>query len=284
MSDNGSLVKVDAVLMPDTLDGTLSIAQHFAKSGFFQDSRDASQAIVKILAGRELGFGPFASMTGIHIIKGRIGMSANLMAAAIKRSGRYRYKVMELTDAVCRLEFYEGTENLGPSRFSMEDAKRAKLAGGDNYQNYPRNMLFARAMSNGARWYCADVFGGPVYTQEELDDLPDEAPPPPKVVTPETIAERIAANTVPEPEQVDTPHAERESAPSYDPWGAIHMVQEIGNGKFSPRILSAYFGDGITNKSKLEAFAASDLDAFKAGYDRLRADYKAGKSSVAVPS
>jgi hypothetical protein len=29
-------------------------------------------------------------------------------------------------------------------------------------------MLFARAMSNGAKWFCADVFGGPVYTPDEL--------------------------------------------------------------------------------------------------------------------
>jgi hypothetical protein len=29
-------------------------------------------------------------------------------------------------------------------------------------------MLFARAMSNGARWYCPDVFAGPAYTPDEL--------------------------------------------------------------------------------------------------------------------
>jgi hypothetical protein len=40
---------------------------------------------VKVLAGRELGFGPFASVNGIHVIKGKPGIvSANLMAAAVK--------------------------------------------------------------------------------------------------------------------------------------------------------------------------------------------------------
>ncbi|KAF5276407.1 hypothetical protein FQR65_LT16339 [Abscondita terminalis] len=29
-------------------------------------------------------------------------------------------------------------------------------------------MLFARAISNGVKWYCPDVFSGPVYTPEEL--------------------------------------------------------------------------------------------------------------------
>ena len=36
------------------------------------------------------------------------------------------------------------------------------------YKGFARNMLFARAMSNGARWFTPDVFGGPVYTPDEL--------------------------------------------------------------------------------------------------------------------
>src|SRR4030067_1822876 len=65
-------------------DMTLSeLGQVLVKSGFFSDSRDASQAIVKVLAGRELGFGPIASMTGFYIVKGRVSMSANLIAAAV---------------------------------------------------------------------------------------------------------------------------------------------------------------------------------------------------------
>jgi hypothetical protein len=30
-------------------------------------------------------------------------------------------------------------------------------------------MLFARAISNGVKWYTPDVFSGPVYTPEEFD-------------------------------------------------------------------------------------------------------------------
>src|SRR5262249_34188203 len=33
-----------------------------------------------------------------------------------------------------------------------------------------RNLLFARAVSNGAKWYCPDVFAGnPVSTPDEID-------------------------------------------------------------------------------------------------------------------
>lgn len=147
-----------------------------AQSGFFADAKDAGQAIVKVLAGRELGFGPIASMTGVYIVKGRVSLSANLLAAAIKRSGRYDYRVITNTAQAVEIVFYEvfggKREEIGRSSFTAEDAKKAGL-GGDNWNKYPRNMLFARAISNGAKWYCPDVFGGPVYTPDELGAIVD---------------------------------------------------------------------------------------------------------------
>lgn len=143
----------------------MDLGNILAKSGFFQDTRDAAQAIVKVLAGRELGFGPIASMTGVNIVKGRPALSANLMAAAIKRSGRYTYRVVRLDDQACEIAFFENGQEIGRSVFTREDAKKA---GTQNMDKYPRNMLFARALSNGAKWYCPDIFGGPVYTPEEL--------------------------------------------------------------------------------------------------------------------
>lgn len=145
-------------------------AKAMAGSGFFQDVRQASQAVVKIMAGRELGVGPFASMTGVNIIKGRPALSANIMAACVKKSGRYNYRVTEMTDHNCVIEFMERMDGKwatsGVSGFSLDDARKA---GTDNLDKFPRNMLFARAMSNGVRWFCPDVMNGSaVYTPEEL--------------------------------------------------------------------------------------------------------------------
>lgn len=156
-----------ATRAPHQAPDVMTLGTVFTKSGYFQDVRDASQAVVKMLAGQELGFGPMASMTGIYIVKGRVTLSANLLAAAVKRGGKYNYRVVELSEAACKIDFYEGKEKIGESSFSMEDAKAAGLVN-DQYKKFARNMLFARAMSNGAKWYCADVFGGPVYTPDEL--------------------------------------------------------------------------------------------------------------------
>jgi hypothetical protein len=148
-----------------SLADTMQLGKVLADSGFFQDSRQAAQAVVKVLAGRELGFGPVASMTGINIIQGRVALSANLIAAAVKRSGHYNYRVIGLTDTECRIDFYERGERIGTSQFTSAEATKA---GTKNMDKFPRNMLFARAMSNGAKWYCADIFGGPIYTPDEL--------------------------------------------------------------------------------------------------------------------
>lgn len=151
---------------PDQIKNPMLLAEHFAKSGYFKDTADISKALVKIVAGQELGFGPMASMAGFHIIQGKPTLSSNLMAAAIKRSGKYNFKVKELTDKVCTIDFYEDKENCGTSTFTIEEAKNA---GTQNLQKFPKNMLYARALSNGAKWYCPDVLNGsPIYTPEEL--------------------------------------------------------------------------------------------------------------------
>ena len=147
-----------------------SVARAMVASGFFTDATKVSQAIVKIMAGNEIGIGPFGAMNGIHIIQGKPAFGANIMASKVKASRRYNYRVTEMTDANCTIEFMEhfngAWQTVGVSSFSRDDAKKA---GTKNLDKFPRNMLFSRAISNGVRWYCPDVMNGStVYTPEEL--------------------------------------------------------------------------------------------------------------------
>lgn len=162
-----------AITKLNTIEDLARVGDVFVRSGFFNDTRDAAQAIVKVMAGQELGFAPIASMTGVYIVKGKVSLSANLIAAAVKRSGRYTFRVRKHDATVCEIEFFEldkagNKESIGVSSFSMAEATQAGLASSATWKNFPRNMLYARAMSNGAKWYCPDVFGGPVYTPDEL--------------------------------------------------------------------------------------------------------------------
>lgn len=170
-----TIVRHEPIAIIRTMDDAERAARAMVASGFFQDSKQASQAVVKILAGQELGFGPFASMTGVNIIQNKPVLAANLMAAAVKRQGKYNYRVVELTDERCELAFFEAGQEVGRSIFGKTDAEKAGLLAKDNWRKYPRNMYFARALSNGQKWYAPDVFNGAtVYTPDELGAKVDE--------------------------------------------------------------------------------------------------------------
>lgn len=152
----------------------MTMAKTFAESGMFQDIKSAAQAFVKIQAGFEIGIQPFQALSGMHVIAGKAVIGAGIMAAKIKASGKYDYKVMQQDDKACSIDFYEGKEKIGNSTFTIEDARKA---GTKNIDKFPRNMLFARAISNGQRWYAPDVFITPVYVPEEMNGLTEDAVP-----------------------------------------------------------------------------------------------------------
>jgi hypothetical protein len=140
------------------------------ESGYFSDVKNAAQAIVKIMRGSELGLGPVASMENIYVVQGKTALSYPLIGAQIKRSGRYDYRVIAETDDSCEIAFFQEKEELGRSKFTMADARAAGLEKNPMWSKYKSTMLFARAMSQGARRYTPDVFGGAIYTPEELRD------------------------------------------------------------------------------------------------------------------
>lgn len=171
--ENGK-AEISIVLPELKKDATVwELATIVAGSRDFPSARTPEKAAVRILAGKEMGVGPVASVIGIRVENGRVSMDATLMAGCIKRSDRYDYRLAIHTESETVIEFFEKTmsnqrEMVGESRFSWDDAIKAGLSKKDTWRAYPRNMLFARALSNGARWYCPAIFGGSVFTHEEI--------------------------------------------------------------------------------------------------------------------
>lgn len=183
------------------------IGKAFVASKMFGDDMDrTSMAITKIMAGQELGLAPFASMRAVHVIEGNATLSANTMAGMVKSSGRYDYDIKKKELDGCVIDFYEirsgKRTKIGTETFDIDEARMAgmfdpeceeaplkhnirkitmyKKGGGSwqkdgcnckaNWKNYPKAMMFARAISNGVRTYCPDVFSGMlVYTPDELN-------------------------------------------------------------------------------------------------------------------
>lgn len=145
-------------------------AQHLLASGWFKDLRSVSQAIVKILKGRELGIGEFTACDQINMINGKPTLNAGLVAALIRKSKDYDYEVIEKTNTSCSIQIIRKGKPLNPiETFTIEDAKRAGLTRNATYTAYPMNMLFARCISNAARFFCPEVLCG-VYVPEDFPD------------------------------------------------------------------------------------------------------------------
>lgn len=198
-----------------TSDAMDKVVKAMVASRLFPDVRDAAAAYARIHLGRSLGVNDFSAMTGIFISQGgKPALSANLMAQIIKGytpkgfpGPKYRFEVGKHDNKLCEIKCIERVDDytaegkriwkwkeVGVSSFSEDDAKQAGLIGGKNetWKKYTRNLLFARAISNAAKWYFSDAFGQmPVY-------LPDELPDSDVKVNPETLeAEVIASRPAP---------------------------------------------------------------------------------------
>lgn len=158
----------------------MNLGKVFAESGVFPDIKSAAQGAVKILAGKEIGLSALQSLNSFYFVGGRLALMAQAMAALIKKSGKYDYQIVQIAPDVCTIKFFKIEESkrseIGETTFDKKMAAAAGIINKDNWKNFPANMNFARALSNGARWYCPDVIFG-FYTVEEMQDLePDKKP------------------------------------------------------------------------------------------------------------
>jgi hypothetical protein len=213
----------------------LAMSQYFTRGA---DERSVAQIATQILAGQEMGLGPFASVQSIHVIQGKPTLAANLMASKVKSHPHYDYRVNQMEDEAVSVEFFQDGQSLGTSTFTRADAEKAGVWGKDNWGKYPRNMLFARALSNGVRWYCPDVFNGSaVYTPDELASNGDDY----DVLPPASMDEVAPIN---------------QDGPVHDPdaeWAAIPDAAETDAMKW------ANIADGLSGACRSIAEKAYDM-------------------------
>ena len=194
----------------------------FAASGLFgrngNQETQIAECAIRLMAGMEAGFSPFASATGVHIINGRPAFSSNLLAQAVRRHPVYDYRVLEKSAKVCRIRFLANGEEMGVETFTIEMAERAGLLKNPTWKAYPEAMLFSRALTAGMRTHCPDALGG--HTAYTPDEIGGE-------VVPVTVTEATP--------QVDPVEQAREAckAAGLTSEGLIQFCQMVSNGEAS---------------------------------------------------
>lgn len=166
-----------AVMSDSEINRSWRLAEALARSGMFPDAKDATVAFAKMLVGHDLGMTPTQALMNIDIVEGKPRIQSVALAGFVKQMPEYDYLIDEHDATKCTISFYsEGAGELGASTFTIEEAQAARLGGWPDkakweksgWGKYPKNMLFARAMSNGVKWFMPDAMGGvPVYTEAD---------------------------------------------------------------------------------------------------------------------
>jgi len=104
---------------------------------------------------------------GMYHVNGKVEMSSNMMIQLIRQAGHSVTKAKDSDDTICILHGKrKDNGDTWCESFSIADAKRAGIYK-NTWEKFPRNMLFARALSNLARQLFPDVVGG-CYVEGEI--------------------------------------------------------------------------------------------------------------------
>lgn len=218
-----------------SLKETKELGNVFVTSGMFKTVKSQAQAVVKILAGRELGLSPIVSMTKVHVIENNVAIATEVMADLIKRSGKYDFSIIEEDMEHCKIQWEKKRDGqwikAGTSEFSYKEACQIGLQYKANWKNYRPDMLYCRALSRGAKRYAADAIHG-AYVLDELgvniDNVKEEQSDLDKRI--EEAKNRKPAEVVEHTPQEETPQ-QKEEPPKEETPPTEDKVSDPDEGK-----------------------------------------------------
>ena len=153
------------------LQSKMDYAKVLATSGLLpKDFRDKPANLLwAVEYGEMLGLSPMAAVTGIHVIEGKPGASAHLIAALVRRAG-HKLRIQSGPDrAVAQVVRKDDPEYVFRAEWDTSRAQAAGLLNKDNWKKHRAQMLAARAVAEVGRMACSDVLMG-LYSTDELGD------------------------------------------------------------------------------------------------------------------
>ncbi len=159
------------------LDQLIKFCQVLASAPFYQKMGPGGVMAIYLTA-KEMGLPFMACLNqGMYTFDGKVTLSAQLMNMLIDNAG-HQANVLRLDETICELEFVRCDRKGEGSRFkynfSIEQAQKAGYMSKDNWRKHPRDMLFSRALSGGARKFMPKVLMNSYVIGEMDDDTPIE--------------------------------------------------------------------------------------------------------------
>jgi hypothetical protein len=145
---------------------------HYAKLG-------AEGIFAVVETAKSLGVDPRQALGGgLYYVKGKVEMSSRMMNAVIRAQKHSIMRDQKSDDTICILHGKRADNgDTWTESFSIQDAQRAGLMGNAVWKNYPKDMLFARALSRLARQLFPDIIGncyveGEIAMTNEIQEAP----------------------------------------------------------------------------------------------------------------
>ncbi len=170
--------------------------------------------LAAFIRSSDLGVPPFVGISQMHVISGRVGISAELMRALILRAG-HELQVTHSDSGRCVIRGRRsGWSDWTSASYTIEEAARAgDVKRNPNYGTRPADMLLARATTRLARMVFADVISG-LRSIEELEDLGELEPGEMPAQLPSTTTQVSRQGATPAPPAVESgPAASGGAAP-----------------------------------------------------------------------
>ena len=198
MDENRALA-IRQELTPTVLEMFMQLDEAAYSSRRFGVSK--GETAIKMLFCYENNLPLSAANTGLYVVNGRMEVMGNVVASQLRQHPDYDYNIKALSDKGCTIEILRHDDVIGEATFDETHAQRAGLMGKDNYQNYPEDMFFNRALSKAYKRFAPDIFSGPVYVRGEISgDVVDstwtEVESTPEPVTLEELVNQHGADAV----------------------------------------------------------------------------------------
>lgn len=146
------------------------MATAVVRSRLFPDVKDEAAAFALMMLCQSEGIHPMQAVRRYHLIQGRPAMKADAMLAEFQRRGG-KVKWVSCDHEKCEAVFTSpGLDGAVTVKWTIEDGKRAGLLRNPTWNQYPRQMLRSRVISEGIRMAMPEVVVG-IYTEEETRDF-----------------------------------------------------------------------------------------------------------------
>lgn len=251
-----------------TLEMCRQLGQYYSRTAMVPKQYQGKQedSAVAIQWGMEIGLQPLQALQNIACINGSPSLWGDAVIALVKGSGVCEYIHTDWDDATSTATVTtrrKGEQQEESRSYSLEDAKKAGLAGRQTYQQHAKRMIQARARSHVLRDVYADILKG--FQIREV--LEEDQKVMEKDITPKSNALAAIAAVKAEPEPVP-------QTPESTPKKAEKPVNSKAKAKSPKATKGRSFAELESAMRAVTTIADLDLIGKEIGESDLKEDFK----------